>query len=74
MHVWESRTFVPVGWSCKEQAAVPHSSIEAETTSLDVGLSLGGILALKLWDLVIDVFKKNSKLRESGCTTKVKDK
>ena len=73
MHVWESRTFVPVGWSCKEQAAVSHSSTEAETISLDAGLSLGGIPALKLWDLVTDVFK-NSKLREIGCTTKVKEK
>ena len=64
-------TFVAVGWFCKEQAAVSHSSTEAETISLDAGVSLGGVLALKLWDLVIDVLR-NYKREEIGCTTKIK--
>ena len=56
-----STFFVPVGWSCKEQVAVSHSSTEAETISLDAGLSLGGIPALKLWDLVTDVVRLHNK-------------
>ena len=40
----------------EKQTAVPHSSTDAEVVSLDAGLRLEGILALILWDTVIDVF------------------
>ena len=32
-----------------------HSSTESEITSLDAGLRTDGLLALDLWDVVIDV-------------------
>ena len=41
---------------CKKQTSVSHSSTEAEVISLDAGLRMAGILALDLWDLVIEVF------------------
>ena len=51
-----SQTFVPTGWMCKKQTSVSHSSTEADNISLDAGLSMDGIPALDLWDLVIEVF------------------
>ena len=42
-------------WMCKKQPSVPHSSTETEIISLDAGLRMGGIPALTLWDLVIEV-------------------
>ena len=51
-----SRTFVPISWMCKKQTSVSHSSTEADVISLDAGLRMDGILALDLWDLVIEVF------------------
>ena len=48
-------TFVPIPWACKKkQTAVPHSSTEAEVISLDTGLRMEGLLALKC---VIDVLE-----------------
>ena len=41
---------------CKKQTSVSHSSLEAETISLDAGLRMDGIPALDFWDLVIEVF------------------
>ena len=41
---------------CKKQTAVSHSSRESEIISLDIGLRLYGLLALKLWDLIVSVF------------------
>ena len=37
-------------------SSVSHSSTEADIISLDAGLRMDGILALTLWDLVIEVF------------------
>ena len=54
--IFGSRTFVPISWMCKKQTSVSHSSTEAEVISFDAGLRMGGIPALDLWDLVIDVF------------------
>ena len=39
----------------KKQTSVSHSSTESEVTSLDDGLRMDGLLALDLWDLVIEV-------------------
>ena len=41
---------------CKKQTSVSHSSREAEIISLDASLRMGGMPALDLWDLVIEVF------------------
>ena len=56
MHFRKSNIFVPISWMCKKQTSVSHSSTEAELISLDAGLRMDGILALDLWDLVIEVF------------------
>ena len=53
-------TFVPIGWQCKKQTAVSHSSSEAEIVSLDAALRLEGLPCLDLWDLVIDVLTPQS--------------
>ena len=52
-----SRTFVPVNWMCKEQSSVSHSSTESEIISVDAGLRMDGLLALDLWDIVIQVLQ-----------------
>ena len=40
---------------CKQQTAVSHSSTESEIISLDAGMRVDGLLALDLWDTVIEV-------------------
>ena len=52
-----SRTFVPISWTCKMQAAVSRSSPEARIISLDAGLRLERVPSLDLWDMVIDVLE-----------------
>ena len=47
---------MPISWMCKKQTSVSHSSTEAEVIFLVAGLSMGGIPALDLWDLVKEVF------------------
>ena len=54
--IFGSHTFVPISWMCKKQPSVSHSSPEAQVVCLDAGLRVDGILALDLWDLVIEVF------------------
>ena len=44
---FRSHTFVPIGWMCKKQISVSHSSTEAETNSLDAGLCKDGIPAFR---------------------------
>ena len=50
-------TFVPKNWTCKTQTAVSHTSTEAEKFSLSVGVTWKEILALNLWDMIIDVLE-----------------
>ena len=59
-----SHTFVPVSWMCKKQTSVSHSSTESEIISLDAGLSLDGILALDLWDLIVSVLGNTTQTTE----------
>ena len=44
---------------CKKQTSVSHSSTESEIISLDARIKVGcegdGILALDLWDVVIEI-------------------
>ena len=54
--MFKSRFFVPISWMCKKQTSVSHNSTEAKEISLDASLRMGGIPALDLWDLVIEVF------------------
>ena len=53
-------TFVPIGWMCKKQTSVSHSTTESEIISLDAGLTMDGIPALDLWDLIVTVLHGNT--------------
>ena len=44
----------------KTQTSVSHSSTESEIVSLDASLRMDGIIALDLWDLVIEVLHSSS--------------
>ena len=57
-----SRKFVPISWICKKQTSVSHSSTESEIISLDAGLRMNGLLALDLWELVIEVLGMNLRI------------
>ena len=48
---------------CKKQISFSHSSTESDITSLDAGLSLDGIPALHLWDLIVSVFGNTTQNR-----------
>ena len=74
--IFGSRTFVPISWMCKKQTSVSHSSTETDIISLDAGLRMDGILALGLWDVVIEVSRstndtaRHNKLAQGNvCTT-----
>ena len=64
--IFGSRTFVTVSWMCKKQTSVSHSSTKSEIISLDAGLRMDGLLALDLWDLVIEVLRS----KKQHCKTK----
>ena len=49
---------------CKKQTSVSHSSIESEIMSLDAGFLMDGLLALDLWDMVIEALRStNNKVQ-----------
>ena len=50
-----SRTIVPVNWMCKKQTSVSQRLTGYVVISLDAGLRMGGLPALDLWDLVLEV-------------------
>ena len=58
--VFGSHTFVPIGWMCKKQSSVSHSSTESEIISLDAGSRMDGIPSLDLWDLIVTVLHGNT--------------
>ena len=64
--VFGSHTFVPIGWMCKKQTAVSHSSTESEIISLDTGLRLDGLPALELWDLIVSVLGSVSRVSDGS--------
>ena len=51
-------------WMCKKQTAVSHSSTESEIISLDTSLTLDGLPALELWDLIVSVFGNISHISD----------
>ena len=67
---------------CKKQISVSHSSTESEIISLDAGLRMDGLLALDLWDKVIEVLRstnntvqpKHNGIQETGATVHAKTK
>ena len=56
-----------------KHSSVSHRSTESEVISLDAGLRMGGIPALDLWDLVVEVLH-SSQFGESRGETKPKEK
>ena len=58
--IFGSRTFVPIVWMCKKQTSVFYSSTESEIISLDAGLRMDAIVALDLWDMVIEVLHSST--------------
>ena len=62
--VFGSHTFVPISWMCKKQTAVSHSPTESEIISLDTGLTLDGLPALELWDLIVSVLGNVSRVSD----------
>ena len=70
------RTFVPVNWMRKKQTSVSHGSTESEIVSVDAGLRMDGLLALDLWDIVIQVLRspqtnKKRSVTASGNRSKI---
>ena len=64
LSIFGSHTFVLISWMCKKQTAVSHSSTESEIISLDTGLRLDGLPALKLWDLIVSVLGNVSRVSD----------
>ena len=60
-----SPAFVPISVMCTKQTSVSHRSTESEIISLDAGLRMDGLLALELWDVVVEV-SRSSKISESS--------
>ena len=53
-----------MSWMCKKQTSVSHSSTESEIISLDTGLTLDGLPALELWDLIVSVLGNISRVSD----------
>ena len=61
---FEAKHFVPVSWMCKKPTSVSHSSTQSWVLSLAAGLCMDGLLALGLWDIVIEVLRStNNKVQ-----------
>ena len=80
--IFGSRTFVLVSWMCIKQTSVSHSSTESEIISLNARLRVDGLLALDLWDIVIEVLRstnntvhlKHTSIQGTGATLHSKTK
>ena len=59
--IFGSHTFVPISWMCQKQTGVSHSSTGSEIICLDARLRMDGLLALDLWDIVIEVLPSNQQ-------------
>ena len=68
-----SRTFVQVSWMCKKQMSVSHNSTESEIISLDAGFRMDGLLALDVWNLVIEVLGTTHRIPKptQACTREI---
>ena len=62
--VFGSHTIVSKSWMCRKQTAVSLRSPESEIISLDTGLSLDGLPALELWDLIVSVLGNVSRVSD----------
>ena len=59
----EAEHFVPINWMCKKQT---HSSTVSEIISLGAGLRMDGLLALDVWDMVIEVLRSTNNTARQG--------
>ena len=55
---------------CRKQTSVSHSSTDSEVFSLDAGLRMGGLPALDLWDIVIEVLRSTNNSVKPNPETK----
>ena len=58
----EVEQLLPLVGCAKKQTSVCHRSAESEIISLDAGLRMDGILALNLWDVVIEVLHSSNNV------------
>ena len=65
MRFWKSY-FCSNKLDVQEKTAVSHSSTESEIISLDTGLRLDGLPALKLWDLIVSVLGNVSRVSDGS--------
>ena len=61
MSLPRSHELVPIGWMCKREIVVYHSSTESDIISLDIGLRLDGLPALELRDPIVSVLANVSQ-------------
>ena len=47
-------SFFPLSGQRKKQPAVSHSTVEAEVVVVDHAIRTGGLLALQLWESLLD--------------------
>ena len=59
----EAEHLFAISWMSKKQTSVSHSSTESETISLDTGLRMDRLLALDLWDVVIEVLRSSNSTK-----------
>ena len=65
-YLWKSNILLSISWMCKKkQTSAYHRSTELEIISLDAGLRMDGILALDLWDVVIEVLHSSNNVPPS---------
>ena len=64
---------------CKKPSSVSHCPTESEIISLDAGLRMDGLLALDLWDMVVEVLRSTNNTVQAShnetrarCNSKVK--
>ena len=67
VHFWKSN--ICTDQLDVQEANVSHSSTESEIISLDPGLRMDGLLALDLWDLVIEVLGTTQRIPKKKTST-----
>ena len=61
--IFGARTCVSISWMCKKQTSVSHSCTESEMISFDAVQRMDGLLALDLWDVVIEVLRSSNSTK-----------
>ena len=61
--IFGRRTIVSIGWMCKKQTSVSHSSAESVIISVDAALRMDGQLALDFWNAFIEVSRSTNNTK-----------